>query len=208
MRRRVRAHGALPRRGSSAHCSSPSLSRGEQAFLPTSCPAVMLPGCFHDPFAPCPPSKNASCSFSPSGFPTVMSSTMFQLFVAARKGAAKHSDPFRRGTTVLLDGRRPTRAAIAPTKELACQTRLLHLHHGALSRPAAFSWEESPSLTARSRQRCHPSLSARGHTGRADRDAPSWLQHEQPGEGRQQPCGHSAVSKGSALGAKPCFHLL
>lgn len=120
--------------------------------------------------------KNGSCSFSPSQVLMVTSSLMPQPFLVARKGAVKHGDPFRQGTIVLKDGRRLPRATIAPTKELACQTLLLHLHHGAPSRPAAFSWEESPSLTARSRQRCHPSLSARGQTGadgQADRDAPS-----------------------------------
>lgn len=120
--------------------------------------------------------KNGSCSFSPSRVLMVTSSLMPQPFLVARKGAVKHGDPFRQGTIVLLDGRRLPQAAIAPTKELTCQTLVLHLHHGAPSRPAAFSWEESPSLTARSRQRCHPSLSARGQTGadgQADRDAPS-----------------------------------
>lgn len=37
------------------------------------------------------------------------------------------------------------RATSAPTKELACQTRLLHLHQG-LPQPAALSWEDSPSI--------------------------------------------------------------
>lgn len=136
-------------KGLSARCSSFSPLAERARISPLIFPSTMLHACFNDIFSLRLPKKNYFLQlFSERISYCDTFRDARSHFLQPEKGPRSTVTPFGWGTGALLAGRRPLRAAIASTKELACQTRLLHLHHGAPARPEAFSWEENLCLTA------------------------------------------------------------